>query len=497
MRRDETEREYLEALNEEVLAQARDHMLPFVLYTFPDYIVNWHHRLICDKLTKFAKGEIKRLIICMPPRRGKSELASRRLVPFLLGQNPNSEVLFASYAIGLARDMSLDAKRIMDQEEYRELFPETRLAEAGKDMDMRDTQTEWAVAGYKGRYRAQGIGGSFTGRGGNFLIIDDPYKDYEQARSEAYREKLKTWYSRVFRSRRAPGAGILIIMNRWHIDDMVGWLLKESETSRWADDWEILNIPEVKENDKDKQDPREVGEVLWPDRYSKEEYLSDAALDPEGAAALWQQRPTVEGGHIVKSDWITKTHERVNPDDPGDWILSCDLRNSGKGNRSSYAVITVWYRAHAQANIHLVDVARGRWETPETIQKIRMMSSRWPRCHLKLVEDAAEGRPIVKMLQGEIPGLVLVRPEGNKETRFRATVPLWHGGNVHLPEDAMWCNEYIAEICSFPGSPNDDQVDATSLGLRWFLDHPPQIGIPFELVAADQYGTGRAKGWVR
>ena len=464
----------LEYIREARKELARRDLLAFTCYTFPEYRVNWHHRVMAAKLTAFADGLIKRLILCVPPRRGKSELASRRLPAFILGRNPDAKIIATSYGADLAIDMSRDAKRIVLSDEYWELFPGTALNPKHCVTDDRqaskNTADQWEVVGRTGGYLARGVGGGITGKGGNFLIVDDPVKDEEEARSATCRDKVWRWYNKVFRTRRAPGAGVLVIMTRWHHDDLVGRLLRESQENPKADQWEVVNLREIREGDNNPDDPRKLGEVLWPDMFGLDEALADQSTDPQGFASLYQQRPSPEEGNIIKLDWCQQRYKAL-PDAPGEWLQSWDCKQGSKDPRSSYVSGQVWYKPHGKAAYYLVDRMHGRWEIDETMVHIRAMTNRWPRATRKRIENKADGKAIVKLLATTIPGLELVQPQGDKVVRCKAVVPFWQAGNVHLPDRSIapWIDEFVAELTDFPGAPNDDDVDAMTQGLSYWI----------------------------
>jgi predicted phage terminase large subunit-like protein len=475
----ELEEELLELLEQEAIEASRDNLLAFTLYTFDgEFEVNWHHKLLARKLEAWARGEIKRLIICMPPRHGKSELASRRLPAYILGRDPNAQIIACSYALDLALDMSRDAKRIVMGEEYAKVFPATQLPGSNVVTDARqaykNTADQWQVVGRKGQYLARGVGGGITGKGGKYLIVDDPIKDDKQAQSEVEREAIWRWYTKVFKTRAAKGAGILVIMTRWHEQDLVGKLLEQAKNNPKADQWEVLRLPGIAEEvDKHPEDPREPGEALWPSFRDAEEWASIKAEDEAGYAALGQQRPAPEGGFIIKTTWTTQRWT-VLPSGPADWIWSCDPKAGSKDPKSSRAVIQLWARFKAEpGKLYLVDQRRGLWEIDETIEEFKLCAKLplWRNATAKLVENKADGKGVVKMLRSEIPGLILVEPQGDKVVRARAVAPFWKAENIILPDNAVhpWVPEFVQEVTTFPGAAHDDQVDAMTMAVSHFF----------------------------
>ena len=242
---------------------ARSNLFDFTCYTYPGYAGNWHHRLICSYLDLFVAGEIKRLMIFAPPRSGKSELVSRRLPAFILGHDPDAWIIAASYGADLARRMNRDVQRIIDSPEYRRLFPDTQLwgknVRSVADGSFLRNSDLFEVVGHKGYYMGVGVGGSLTGMGGRYLLIDDPVKNRKEANSATYRQAVEEWYTSTFYTRLAPGGNILIVLTRWHEDDLAGRLLEKAKSDPAADQWTVITLPAVAEEPVAAYDPREPG----------------------------------------------------------------------------------------------------------------------------------------------------------------------------------------------------------------------------------------------
>lgn len=280
---------------------ARSNLLDFACYTKPDYQVSWHHRLVAEKLDAFVSGRIKRLMLFMPPRHGKSELVSRRLPAFIFGRNPDAQIIACSYGADLAGALNRDVQAIIDGPEYQSLFPETRLYGAnvrtvGYGSYLRNSDV-FEVVNHYGRYRSAGVGGPITGQGFNYGIIDDPIKNREEANSPTYREKLYQWFTGVFYNRQEKDASILLTVTRWHENDLAGRLLEMASNNPDADQWEVLSLSALAEAPQP-PDPRAEGEPLWPQKYSLQQMQTmRATMGPYSWAALYQQRPApLEGG---------------------------------------------------------------------------------------------------------------------------------------------------------------------------------------------------------
>jgi len=286
---------------------ARASLLEFTCYTKPDYEVNWHHRVICEYLDRFVRGEIKRLMFFMPPRHGKSELVSRRLPAYLFGVKPCVSVIACSYSADLASRMNRDVQRIIDSPEYRRVFPGTALNAANVRSTAQGSYLRnsdiFEIVGETGVYRSAGVGGGITGMGCYYGIIDDPIKNREEAASKTYREKVWEWYTSTFYTRLEKNAQVLLTMTRWHEDDLAGRILAQSAAG--GEEWTVVSLPAIAEIETPADDPRSPDEPLWPAKYSVDR-LRDIrlTLGPYQWASLYQQRPTPIGGGLWKYDDI-------------------------------------------------------------------------------------------------------------------------------------------------------------------------------------------------
>lgn len=287
---------------------ARRSLLDFVLFTKPDYEVNWHHRLICETLDKFVRKEIKNLMVFMPPQHGKSELVSRRLPAYLLGLYPKSKIAGCSYAHSLASKFNRDVQRIIVDKSYQAVFPGTTLNSSNVRTDSNGSwlrnSDEFEVVGHGGGYISVGIGGGLTGNRVDYLIIDDPVKDAVEAKSRSFQQRNWEWWNTVAKSRLHNESQTIICNTRWDIDDLSGLLIKLKNKGKGID-WHILSLPAIKTQDNDNAyDPRELGEVLWPERHSKKRMLEIKESDPVTFNALYQQDPAPSEVGQVFNNWI-------------------------------------------------------------------------------------------------------------------------------------------------------------------------------------------------
>lgn len=461
--------------------EARTEFLAFVQYTKPDYQVNWHHRVKARKLQEFIFGSLRFLMVFEPPRTGKSEQVSRRLPPFILGVKPRSKIMAATYNQTLADGLSTDVQAIMDSDRYRHLFPNTIITPAGSKSILKRSVEEFDVGtlvdgrlsrfdkdGLElGDYRAQGVGGTFSGLGADFVIIDDPVKNREDADSPAFRKKLKEWYTSTLRSRLEGARGkILLTLTRWHEDDLAGFIKDLMKSNPAYDRWEEISFPAIREDMLNPEDPRKLGESLWPEKFPEAEYAAIRAGSERDWAALYQQRPAAQEGNIIKAAWMEDRFYTVRPkpDDLDEVVIVCDLTYK-PGEHSDFAVIEAWGRMGT--NIYLLDQIRARMGFPDQLAAIRSMKTLWPTAVETQIEEAANGAAVIQTLQGEFMGIVAVKPRTSKEARVHTVAPLWKAKNIWLPDPklAHWVSVNTQEYLTFPSAKHDDCVDTMTMAL--------------------------------
>lgn len=446
-------------------------ILSFTKYTYDEYEINWHHKVLAQYLNKFIKKEIKRLVVFMPPRHGKSELTSRRLPALIHGYYPNDEILLAAYNGTLASDMIVDVQRIMDSQKYKDIFPHISITPENAASKYSRTKTEHelipyidptnnAQFNYRGSMKAAGVGGTFTGLGGNWVLIDDPVKNREDADSFAYREMVYKWYASTLRTRLEKNASILITMTRWHEDDLAGRLLKLMKEDPKADQFTVLSLPAIKVDDSNIHDSRQIGEALWPNKYDINEIETiKASVGAREFSSLYQQSPVSEGGNLVQEKWFKFYVQRPVKFDM--IIQSWDFAVKDKAT-SDFTVGQVWGRIGTDK--YLLDQIRGRFDFPTACQKVIELSNKYPDCRKKMIEGKANGPAIIQTLRKHISGLVEVEPRGDKVARLHAVSPEFESGHIYLPDKSIcpWIGDYLNEMLAFPTGTNDDQVDATT-----------------------------------
>ena len=464
-----SDREALEfaLVKDDILQEkARSSFKHFVAYTKGDYQLSWHNLLLMKKLQGVADGNIKKLLVLMPPRHGKSELVSRRFPAYMFGRNPDLNVIGASYSMSLAAKMNREIQRIIVDPRYQAVFPNVRLG-TGKDDTKNDINylknTEiFEIADYRGMYRAAGVGTGITGMGYDLGSIDDPVKDQDAAMSKVQRDRAWEWFTSTFFTRAQKNAALIVTLTRWHEDDLGGRILSKIEKKEPGfENWEVLCLPAEAKEIRHPADKRNPGDALWPDMFNKKQ-LADIrnTIGSSWWNSLYQQSPSSEQGNIIQRNWFKFYVEQ--PKSLDEIIQSWDLTFKETG--TSYVVGQVWGRKGREK--YLLDQVRRRMGFVETIQSIKTMKAKWPNAYRILIEEAANGSAVIETLKREIGGIVPCRPDGSKEARAHAAAAQIEAGDVHLPKDAPWVHDYLEEWVMFPNGTDDDQVDATTQALR-------------------------------
>jgi len=448
--------------------QAKQSLIKFTEMTMPDpedpdnvdksrYQPVRHHETICAALEEVEKGTYQRLIISMPPRHGKSELASRRFPAWFLGKDPYRQVIFATYNADLAMDFGRSVREIMRQPAYRQVFPGCKLRVGSQSSDRIQTE-EGGVANFVG------VGGALTGRGADLLVIDDPIKDREDADSKRERDKLWEWFTQVAMSRLMAGARVVIIMTRWHEDDLVGRLTDPKNpcyTSDTAEQWRVLSLPAIADHD----DPmgRKPGEALWPERYGLDFLNEIKRLNARGFSALYQGKPTPDDGDFFRREWLKGYLPQELPTNLRIYVASdhavsmsqqadrtCLLPVGVDENDDIWILPDVWWRK-AETD----DVVEGMIDIME-----RLKPSLWWAEKGHISKSIGPFLRKIQQERGVYTVVEEVTPAKDKQTRAQAIRGRMAMGKVHFPRFASWWGDAENELLKFPQSRHDDFVDA-------------------------------------
>ena len=426
---------------------------------------NWHLEAVTEKLAQVARGEVRRLIITLPPRSLKSLCASVALPAWFLGRNPWERVVVVSYSDMLARSHANDFRLLVNHPIYQASFPAMRLA--------RDTDRE-IVTTKRGKRIATSIDGTLTGLGGNLIIIDDPLK-LGDAMSEAVRTRVIEWYRSTLLSRAddKTAARIVLVMQRVHQDDLAGYLQEQGG-------FEVLNLPAIAQREETfflgdgRTYTRQKGELLHPE-HEPPHVLAELnrEMGPIAFSAQYQQSPIPPGGTIIKRKWLAP-YDEIRPQ-PGDRIiLSWDIALS-EAETGDYSACVVLLRRNEA--FYILEVVRGRFPFDTLKRKVMEVKRRYGSSTL-LIEDSPISRGLIQSLHEQSINVTAYKPNSDKRSRVIAQSDLFAGGSVRFPRRAEWLEEFTAELLAFPGR-HDDQVDALTQGLAWGREGRGEVSVKF------------------
>jgi predicted phage terminase large subunit-like protein len=421
-----------------------------------------HLELLCDKLEDVVSGKIKRLMVFMPPRHGKSEVCSKKFPAWYLAREPDEHIMITSYAADLAYDFSRIARETLRSE--RELFPDVNVDPLSRSV------AHWGIAGHRGGLVAAGVGGPITGRGCKIGFIDDPFKNYEEAASEATRRTVWDWYRTTFRTRLAPDGRIVLIMTRWYEDDLGGKLIEEMEQGT-GEKWEILELQGIAGED----DPlgRKPGEALSPRYPINELEAIKQTLGPYHFGALYQQRPRPEEGNYFKVNWmpdiggIQSLLSKWSRNGSGVHVYAAMDLAIGQKQENDWNVITVGAITPDSEEV-LLDVKRFRGDSFEIATEIINTQSEWNPLLWKIEKEKitmAIWPVVVKMMKEK---KVTVNAEFDTPlvdlvARARVAQGQMRNGQWLFPHSAPWFDAFQQEMLGFPNTKWDDQVASFSL----------------------------------
>tara|TARA_R100001440_G_scaffold2010_2_gene6251 strand:- start:3331 stop:4815 length:1485 start_codon:yes stop_codon:yes gene_type:complete len=427
--------------------------LKFVRHVWPSFIGGSHHKIFADKLERVAKGELKRLIVNMPPRHTKSEFASYLFPAWVMGRNPHTKIIQATHTAELAVGFGRKVKNLLDSEIYRDVFPEIELARDAK------ASGRWST-NEGGEYYAVGVGGALAGRGANLCIIDDPVSE-QDALSPTALDGIYEWYTSGPRQRLQPGGAIIIVMTRWSIRDLTAKVLQK-QAEGGADQWEVVEFPAIFPD---------TDNVLWPEFWSRDELEGVRASIPVSKwNAQYLQNPTAEEGAIIKREWWNVWEADDPP--PCEYIIQSYDTAFTKSQRADYSAITTWGIFYPDEGdepaIILLDAEKGRWEFPELKDAaLRLYKDFDP--DMVLIEQKASGTPLTHELrQMGIPVSAFTPGRGaDKFSRMNACAPVFESGMVWSPE-SRWSEEVIEECAAFPNGEHDDLADSMTQAILRF-----------------------------
>lgn len=430
-----------------ILEKGKRKVLDYAKIMFRGYERPQHIEYIASKLEGVEMGKIKRLIITCPPRHGKSVLTSRLFPSWYLGRNPDKRVILTSYASTLAKTFSRNNRNDVLSPRYKAMF-KVELAKDSKAVN------DWGFKGRKGGMISAGVGGAITGHGADLFIIDDPVKNREEAESKVYREKIKNWFTSVARTRLEKDAAIVIILTRWHVDDLAGWLLADN-----AENWEVVNLKAVAEKDDPLQ--REKGKALWPDKYDEKALKSiQIAIGCYDWEALYQGSPVPLNAGIIKRNYI-----RYYDDDP---IMKC--RAAGIDTATSqkdYADYTSMAEGgrDEEGYIYIEDIFLDRLSVKSFSEYIinRYIIKKFSIIEMEKNNAGEAMRQRIQELAMEkgIPlPLKTFTTNKDKVVRVMEISPLIENGTIKFKRGNPRVEALINNLCMFPNCKHDDDIDA-------------------------------------
>jgi predicted phage terminase large subunit-like protein len=452
------------------------------------FLPNWHIEALAYHLELIRTGKIRRLIVNMPPRSLKSIISSVAFPAFVLGHDPSKRLIVVSYGAELATKLGNDCRAVLQSGWYQRLFPGTRISRT------KNTEAEVMTTRHGCRL-ATSVGGTLTGRGGEFVIIDDPIKP-QDAYSDSKRESANDWFDNTLLSRlddKRTGA-IIVVMQRLHLDDLTGKLL------RGSDDWTVLKLPAIAEQDEQIQIGekgyhfRKAGDLLHSERepMSVLNYMC-AELGSDIYAAQYQQSPVPPGGNMIKRQWVLRYDNLPARTSSTHVLQSYDTASKG-GGQNDWSVCTTWYVS--EGRYYLADVSRGRFDYP-TLKARAIAHAQLHRPTKILIEDTGVGTALVPELRDRGFTVIAVQVEQNKQTRMSVQSGKFESGRVFFPHRAPWLEDLEAELFAFPGSRHDDQVDSISQALAhrierslWDAKSLEGLGKFIEGMAMDCYWRG-------
>jgi len=436
--------------------KAQDRFLEFVGVMWENFIHGRHHEIMAEAFERVARGELKRLIINMPPRHTKSEFASYLLPAWFLGKFPTKKVIQTSHTAELATDFGRKVRNLVDSEAYKSIFPNVALQSDSK------AAGRWNTS-HGGTYFAIGVGGAVTGKGADLLIIDDPHSEQEAILAEVNPEiydKVHEWYSSGPRQRLQPGGSIVVVMTRWSKRDLTAQVVKSS-VQRGGEEWEVIELPAILPS----------GNPLWPEFWSLAELTAlKEELPVHKWMAQYMQAPTGAEGALIKREWWREWEHDKPP--KCDYIIQSWDTAFNKGTRNDFSACITLGIFHPEDEPHpqiiLLDAFKERMEFPELKAKaLELYKEYEPDCCI--IEAKAAGTPLLQELRSiGIPLQDYTPVRGNdKITRVNAVADLFASGMVWAPQ-TRWAEEVIEEFASFPQGEHDDLVDSMTQALLRF-----------------------------
>jgi predicted phage terminase large subunit-like protein len=452
---------------------AKRRLLPFVQRMMPDYKAGWVHKDICNRLEQFAQDVVDqkspRLMIMMPPRSGKSQLASTFFPAWFIGNNPAKEIIACSYSASLSMSFSRAIRETLREKSYQNVFKACRLNKDSQSVE------NWLTTEHGG-YLAAGVGGPITGRGAHCLIIDDPVKNFEEADSATQRDAVWNWWTTTAYTRLAPGGGVLVIQTRWHHDDLSGRILQQFEDAKSQNvelpEWAVVSYPAIAEAD---EEFRKQGEALHPERYDlKQLNAIKATVGARDWAALYQQKPTLDEGAYFREPFfrywqMDPSEESADKRKPEELVVYATWDLALGKKESNDFTSSIVFGVDRNEDIYVLDLVHEKIDAMEIVEKMIDQFEQWrptatgiERTHMQMAigpflnKRIRERKAYAMYVYEQLPG------RRDKELRARSIQGRIQQGKVFFPRNAPWLHVMVTELLQFPAGVHDDIVDCLS-----------------------------------
>lgn len=443
----------------QLLSLARKDFALYASAVYPKFEMPRHVERLIQVLEQVERGEIKRAMISMPPRHGKTLTTSTLFPAWYLGRDPRRSVAIATYGETLAQDLGRKVQGTLTDRIHGRIFPEAKLAG-----DVGSSERLEFQAG--GSFFAVSRSGALTGRGCDLAVCDDLLKDENEARSPAVRRSIVDFYTRVLVTRLVPDGAIVLVGTRWGKGDLFDYLLDE----RGEEQWTVLNFPAIAEADDELNRPE--GAALWPEKYSVRHLQhKQYEMGTSAFTCLYQGRPAEASGIIFRREWwrsYTQLPELKRT------VISLDSAFK-TGLQNDYSALQVW--GEAQTGFYLLANWKQRVQFPDLKRALVSFAEQWKPNEI-LIEDAASGISLVQELKSStsLP-IKAIQVDRDKVSRAQACSGMVEAGRVYLPAEAPWLADFLDEVSGFPQMPHDDQTDAATMALNYLRGEHTVLGV--------------------